>query len=34
MHEMSLCESVIQILQEEADQQGFVRVKQVWLYVR
>ncbi len=33
MHEMSLCESVIQILQDESEKQGFNRVKQVWLEI-
>ena len=33
MHEMSLCESVMQILEETAAQQGFSRVKTVWLEI-
>ncbi len=33
MHEMSLCESVLQVLQTEADKQGFNRVKAVWLEI-
>ena len=33
MHEMSLCESVMQILEETARQQGFSRVKTVWLEI-
>ncbi|MET0089554.1 MAG: hydrogenase maturation nickel metallochaperone HypA [Candidatus Thiodiazotropha sp.] len=33
MHEMSLCESVIQIVQENALKQGFKRVKTVWLEI-
>jgi hydrogenase nickel incorporation protein HypA/HybF len=33
MHEMSLCEGVLQILQESARQQGFTRVKTVWLEI-
>ncbi|MEJ2423859.1 MAG: hydrogenase maturation nickel metallochaperone HypA [Candidatus Thiodiazotropha sp.] len=33
MHEMSLCESVIQILQDNAVSQGFKRVKTVWLEI-
>ncbi|VAX06026.1 [NiFe] hydrogenase nickel incorporation protein HypA [hydrothermal vent metagenome] len=33
MHEMSLCESVLQVLQEHAQSQGFNRVKTVWLEV-
>jgi hydrogenase nickel incorporation protein HypA/HybF len=33
MHEMSLTESVVDILCEEATRQGFVRVKKVWLEI-
>ncbi len=33
MHEMSLCESVLQILQDNAQSQGFSRVKTVWLEI-
>lgn len=33
MHEMSLCESVLQILEDNARSQGFHRVKTVWLEV-
>jgi len=33
MHEMSLCEGVLQILQMEAGKQGFKRVKTVWLEI-
>jgi len=33
MHEMSLCESVLQILEDNARSQGFGRVKAVWLEV-
>jgi len=33
MHEMSLCESVMQILEETAAQQGFSKVKTVWLEI-
>lgn len=33
MHEMSLCESIVQILEENAQRQGFVRVKTVWLEI-
>ncbi len=33
MHEMSLCEGVLQILEEQARSQGFDRVKQVWLEI-
>ncbi len=33
MHEMSLTESVVEILREEARRQGFSRVKTVWLEI-
>ena len=33
MHEMSLAESVLQIIEDTARQQGFTRVKTVWLEV-
>lgn len=33
MHEMALCESILQILEEEARAQGFVRVTRVRLEV-
>jgi len=33
MHEMSICESVIQIIEEEARKQAFTKVKQVWLEI-
>ncbi len=33
MHEMSLCERVIQILEESAHAQGFSQVKTVWLEI-
>lgn len=33
MHEMSLCESILQILQDSAAQQGFSKVKTVWLEI-
>ncbi len=33
MHEMSLCEGVLQILESEAQKQGFNRVKAVWLEI-
>jgi len=33
MHEMSLCEGVLQVLQTESARQGFRRVKQVWLEI-
>lgn len=33
MHEMSLCESILQILQSQAQVQAFSRVKTVWLEI-
>lgn len=33
MHEMSLCEGVLQVMQEQAKAQGFSRVKTVWLEI-
>ena len=33
MHEMSLCESVLQILEDSARAQGFSSVKRVWLEI-
>jgi len=33
MHEMSLCEGVLQILEDNARSQGFERVKTVWLEI-
>lgn len=33
MHEMSLCEGVLQVLETEATKQGFCRVKTVWLEI-
>ncbi len=33
MHEMSLTESVVEILAEEGRRQGFSRVKKVWLEI-
>ncbi|MET0071597.1 MAG: hydrogenase maturation nickel metallochaperone HypA [Candidatus Thiodiazotropha sp.] len=33
MHEMSLCEGVLQLLEEHAVSQGFSRVKRVWLEI-
>lgn len=33
MHEMALCEGVLQVLQTEAARQGFKRVKSVWLEI-
>lgn len=33
MHEMSLCEGVLQILEDHARSEGFSRVKAVWLEI-
>jgi len=33
MHEMSLCEGVLQVLEDHAGRQGFSRVKRVWLEI-
>ncbi len=33
MHEMSLCEGVLQVLEEQARIQSYHRVKQVWLEI-
>ncbi len=33
MHEMSLCEGVLHVLQTEAEKQGFSKVKEVWLEI-
>jgi hydrogenase nickel incorporation protein HypA/HybF len=33
MHEMSLCEGILQVLETEAGKQGFTRVKNVWLEI-
>lgn len=33
MHEMSLCEGVLQILEDHARSQGFERVRTVWLEI-
>ncbi len=33
MHEMSLCEGVLQLMQEHAQSKGFIRVISVWLEV-
>lgn len=33
MHEMSLCEGVLQVLETEASKQGFNQVKAVWLEI-
>ena len=33
MHELSLCENIVQIIEEQAKIQGYSRVKTVWLEV-
>ncbi|MBE9550138.1 MAG: hydrogenase maturation nickel metallochaperone HypA [Proteobacteria bacterium] len=33
MHEISICEGILQVLETEADKQGFSRVKTVWLEI-
>lgn len=33
MHEMSLMESVLQIIEDAANQQGFTKVRRVWLEI-
>ena len=33
MHELSLCESILQIIEENAASQGFSKVKKVWLEI-
>lgn len=33
MHEMSLCEGILQVLEDESKRQGFTRVKNVWLEI-
>jgi len=33
MHEMSLCEGVVQLIEDQARQQKFSRVKTVWLEI-
>lgn len=33
MHELSLCEGILQILEDNAKSQGFNRVKTVWLEI-
>jgi hydrogenase nickel incorporation protein HypA/HybF len=33
MHEMSLCEGILQVLEDHAGKQGFQRVKTVWLEI-
>ncbi len=33
MHEMSLCESILEVLQQQAQQQNYTAVKTVWLEI-
>jgi hydrogenase nickel incorporation protein HypA/HybF len=33
MHELSLCEGILQVLNEQAQVQGYARVKTVWLEI-
>ena len=33
MHEMSLCEGILQVMESEAQKQGFSQVKNVWLEI-
>ena len=33
MHEMSLCQGVLQVIQDHALKDGFIRVKTVWLEI-
>ena len=33
MHEMSLCEGILQVLEDEARKQSFSRVRRVWLEI-
>lgn len=33
MHEMSLCEGILQVLETESSKQGFSKVKTVWLEI-
>jgi hydrogenase nickel incorporation protein HypA/HybF len=33
MHEMSLCEGILQIMQDESKNQGFKQVKNLWLEI-
>lgn len=33
MHEMSLCESILQVIESESSRQGFDRVKGLWLEI-
>ena len=33
MHEMSICEGILQVLEQQAGSQGYSRVKTVWLEI-
>lgn len=33
MHEMALCEGIVQVLQDSAREQGFAKVKTLWLEI-
>lgn len=33
MHEMSLCEGILQVIEDESGKQGFSRVKNLWLEI-
>ncbi|OOZ35994.1 hydrogenase maturation nickel metallochaperone HypA [Solemya velesiana gill symbiont] len=33
MHEMSLCEGMLQVLEQNAEEQGYSKVKTVWLVI-
>ena len=33
MHELSLCENILQVMEAQAEARGFQRVKAVWLEV-
>ena len=33
MHEMALCESILQLVEENATTQGYSKVKKVWLEI-
>ena len=33
MHEMSLCEGILQVLEDESQRQGFSQVKNIWLEI-
>jgi hydrogenase nickel incorporation protein HypA/HybF len=33
MHEMSICESIVQIIEEEAKAKGYGRVRRLWLEI-